>query len=57
MSEVIVQHRYRDAQQKFLLLENTSILALLGYLKPGDFGGMFDMQLWYVFLDVVLVLE
>jgi len=57
MSEVIVRHRFRDVQQKFLLPEDTSILALLGYLKPGDFGRMFDMQLWYVFLYVVLVLK
>jgi len=57
LSEVIVRHRFRDAQQKFLLPKDTSILALLGYLKPGDFGRMSDMQLWYIFLYVVLVLE
>ncbi len=57
LSEVIVRHRFRDAQQKFLLPEDTSILALLGYLKPGDFGRMSSMQLWYIFLYAVLVLE
>ena len=57
LSEVIVRHRFRDAQQRFLLPEDTSILALLGYLKPGDFGRMSDMQLWYIFLYAVLVLE
>jgi len=57
LAEVIVRHRFRDAKQKILLPEDTSILALLGYLKPGAFGRMSDLQLWYIFLYVVLVLE
>ena len=57
LSEVIVRHRSQDAEQKVLLPQDAPILALIGYLKPTEFGSMSDMQLWYVSLCVALVLE
>jgi hypothetical protein len=49
LSEVIVRHRFRDAEQTILFPQDAPILALIGYLKPTKFGSMCKMQLWYVF--------
>ena len=49
LSEVVVEHRSLDAEQTILLPQDAPILALIGYLKPIEFGSMREMQLWYVF--------
>lgn len=49
LSEVIVQHRFLDAEQTILLPQDAPILALIGYLEPTEFGKMCEMQLWCVF--------
>lgn len=49
LSEVIVRHCFRDAEQTILLPQGAPILALIGYLEPAKFGSMCEMQLWYVF--------
>jgi len=48
LSEVIVSHRLRDAEQTILLPQDAPILALISYLEPIEFGSMHRMQLWYV---------
>jgi hypothetical protein len=57
LSEVVVQLHLLGTQQKVLLQQDATILALIGYLKPTVFGKMSDMQMWCVFLCVILVLE
>jgi hypothetical protein len=46
LSEVIVRSRFQDTEQRVLLPQNSTILALIGYLDPSKFGSMSDMLLW-----------
>jgi hypothetical protein len=47
LSEVTVRQG-EGGEQVVFLPQDAPILAILGYLDPGEFGNMSDMQLWYI---------